>query len=129
MIKTFLGKLQFLALAAGMVFTAGSVTSSGEAYAQSAASNALATHCSGSTRGVFRTTRAYNDFLVSNARKLSGRTFEQDLLSCASALPGIGVDGFVALQNLHAVCLELRASPATCNAVRRQQNHYVTIKA
>lgn len=129
MIKKVLGKVQFLALAAGMVFAAGSVTNSGQAFAQSAASVALATHCSGSTRSVFRTTRAYNDFLVSNARQLTGRTFQQDLIDCATALPGIGIDGFGALQALHAVCLELRASPATCNSVKRQQNFYVTIKA
>jgi len=99
-----------------------------ELVAQSAASNALAAHCSGSTRGVFRTTRGWLDFMVTNARQLTGRTFEQDLVTCAENLPKLGNEGFAAIGALAGVCDELRASPATCKFIRRQQNLYITVR-
>jgi hypothetical protein len=137
-------KFRYFALALSLVLVAGISTYADRAQAdeqivnpfgtveliaQSAASRALAAHCSGSTRGVFRTTRAYIDFLVTNARALTGRTFQDDLISCSEGLPNLGTEGFGALQALHAVCLELRANAATCNFVKRQQNLYVTVRS
>ena len=125
MAEKILGKVTLLAFAMSMFIATGFTAT--PVYAQSAASNALAISCSGNTRDVFPTTSSYISFMVSKARQLTGRTFEQDLISCAENLPNLGNEGFTALQALHGVCLELRASPATCTFVRRQQNLYVTV--
>ncbi len=125
MTEKFLGKVTLLAFAMSMFIAAGFAATPG--YAQSLQSNALAISCSGRTLYVFATTSSYVTFMVKKARKLTGRTFEQDLISCAENLPNLGAVGFTALQALHGVCLELRASPATCTFVRRQQNLYVTV--
>ena len=138
-----MSKIKYLAIAAALLLFAGTMAGVDQAragdltaaqpagielVAASAAANALSAHCGGSTRGVFRTTRGWIDFLVTNARQLTGRTFQQDLIDCAEKLPRMGSEGFTAIGALHAVCLELRASAATCRAVKRQQNFFITVR-
>ena len=134
-----LGGLQCTALAAAMVLFAGVATGGQQAQAAeikapivveiaaSPASAALAAHCGGGTRSVFRTQRAWLDHLVRNARNLTGRTFQQDLVDCATALPNAGSDGYSGLVQLGQVCEDLRASADTCRFVRLQKNLFITI--
>ena len=84
-------------------------------------------HCGGGTRNVFRTQRAWIDHLVRNARNLTGRTFQQDIVDCATALPNAGSDGYSGLVQLGQICQDLRASADTCRFVRLQKNLYITV--
>ena len=38
------------------------------------------------------------------------------------------IAGFFAIQALHGVCLDLRASAATCSTIKQQQNFYITVR-
>ncbi len=133
-----LGGLQCTALAAAIVLFAGVATGGQQAQAAeikapiiveiaSPASAALAAHCGGGTRNVFRTQRGWVDHLVRNARNLTGRTFQQDLVDCATALPNAGGDGYSGLVALSQICADLRASADTCRFVRLQKNLYITV--
>lgn len=142
MAEKLLGRALYLALAVSVVLLAGVVAGPQQSQAQtlqadpaveiellaSAAGNALAVHCTGSTRGVFRTFRGWLDFMVTNARNLTGRSFEDDLIACSQALPNLGTEGYSALVALAGICDELRANAATCGFVRRQQNLFITVR-